>query len=163
MEDELQYTFLPALFKGATSQIPDRAITGMPFKQTGIDLPNHTQTTGANWTASCVITGHLIAAPRGTAEFRPGYNALLIGEGREEIQRRHEKAAETYLGEAWAAASKTDARRLGRIQRMGAWLSVITSRVNGTELWLQEWRDYLFLPAGPLRRLWSSILDFTRP
>ena len=52
------------------------------------------------------------------------------------------------MGEARSAASNLDARRLGRIQRMGAWLSVLLSIVNGTELWVQECRESLFLSYG---------------
>ena len=37
---------------------------------------------------------------------------------------------------------------MGIIQRMGAWLSVLTYIVNGTKLGDQEWRDYLFLRYG---------------
>ena len=48
VEDELRYTFLPDLFPGATSQIPWRAITGIPVKQAKITLPNPTWNTGAD-------------------------------------------------------------------------------------------------------------------
>ena len=72
MKDELRKVFLPALFKGSMSQIPGRAVTGIPVKQDGIAIPNPNHTAGANWTASCVITGHLVVAIRGTAEFRGG-------------------------------------------------------------------------------------------
>ena len=89
VEDALQYIFLSELFQGATAQIPRRAIIGLPVKQVGIKLPEPTWTTGANWTASCVITGHLVVAPHGTAKFKMGNHALLMGEGRDEIQRRH--------------------------------------------------------------------------
>ena len=90
------------------------AITDLTVKQSGIALPDPTQTAGANWTASCVITGNLVAA-----------------------------LCEVY--KARAVASKTDAQHMGRIQRTGAWLSVIFSTVNGTELGAQYLRDYLFL------------------
>ena len=102
-----------ALFQGFMSQILVGAITGLPFNQAGIALPNPTQTAEANWTASCVITGHLVAALRGTDEFRSGYHALLMEEVMEEIRRRRAEAAETTLGEARAAASKKDTRRKG--------------------------------------------------
>ena len=109
VEDELWDTFLPSLFQGATSQIPGRAITGLPVKQAEIALPDPTRAAEVNWAASCVITGHLFAELHGTAEFRSGDHALLMGEGREEIQRRHAEEAETTLGEARDAASKPDA------------------------------------------------------
>ena len=72
----------------------------------------------------------------------------MMGEGREEIERQHAEAAETSLGEAQAAASKLDARRLLRIQQTRAWLSVIPFTVNGMELGAQEWRDSLLLRYG---------------
>ena len=85
VEDELQDTFLLALFQGATSQIPGRAITGLPVKQYGISLPEPTQNSRENWTVPCVIIVHLVTALRGTAEFRSGNHNLLMGEGRGEI------------------------------------------------------------------------------
>ena len=69
------------------SQIPGRAITGLPVKQAGIALPNPTQTSGLNWTSSCVLTGHIIATLHGEVEFRSGDHSLLMGEFREDIQR----------------------------------------------------------------------------
>ena len=88
---------------------------------------------------------HFVLALRGTAGFRSVNHALLMGEGREDIRRQHVDATETALGEAWAAASNTGKQRLGRLQQTGAWLSVLPSTINGTELGAQEWRYSLFL------------------
>ena len=145
VEDDLRVTFLPDLFQEDTSQIPRSEITGMTVKQAGIDLHSPNQTVSTNWTASCVITGHFVAALGRTAEFRSRDNALLIRKGRKEIQQRHSEAAETALGEAQADASTKDAQRMGRIQTTGEWLYMIPSTVNGTELVAHEWRDPLFL------------------
>ena len=134
-----------SLFQGDTYQIPGRAITGLPANQAWIALPDPTQTAGENWTAFCVIRGHFVAALRGMAKFRSWDHDLLMGEVNEEIRQKHVEAAETALGEYQSAASKPDARRMGRINRTGAWLSVLSSTVNGAELRAQEWRDYLFL------------------
>ena len=90
--------FLPSLFQAATEHTPKRAITGMPAKQAGITLPKPTRTAGANWMASCMIMGHVVAVLCGKTEFRSGNHALLMGKGREEIRQRHEKEAETSLG-----------------------------------------------------------------
>ena len=38
------------------------------------------------------------------------------------------------LGASQAAVTKTDAFRMGRIMQIGAWLLVIPSTINGTEL-----------------------------
>ena len=61
VEDELRDAFLLALFKGITFQIPVRAVTGFPVNWSGIAIPNPNQTARANWAASCVITGNLVA------------------------------------------------------------------------------------------------------
>ena len=55
---------------------------------------------------------------------------------------------QTSLGEALTAALKIDVRRLGWIQRTGAWLSLLSSTFNDTELGVQEWRDSLFVGYG---------------
>ena len=60
----------PVNLSGAMEQIPRRDITGLPAKQAGIALTDSTRTAGANWTVSCVITGHLVVTLCGTAEFR---------------------------------------------------------------------------------------------
>ena len=121
VEYKLRDTSLPDLFKGGTSQIPGRSITSLPVNQDGIALTNPTHTTGANCTVSCVFTGHLVAALRGTAEFSLGDHALLMGEDREEIRRRHAEAADTALGEARATASTEKSLRIGRITQTGSW------------------------------------------
>ena len=94
---------------------------------------------------SCVLTGYLVAELHGNVEFSLGYHALLMGEGREEICWQNVEAEETSLGEAWADAFKSNARRLWRIQRMEEWLSVLPSTFNGMELGAQEWMYYLIL------------------
>ena len=67
VEVALRDIFLSTLFQGAVAQIPGRAITGLPVEQAGITLPDPTWTAGANWTTSCVITGHLVTVLHGTA------------------------------------------------------------------------------------------------
>ena len=120
VENTLRDILLLALFQGGTSQIPRREITSLPVKQAGIALPEPTQTVGANWTVSCVIIGHLVVALHGMAEFMSVNCALLMGEGSENIFRRHMEDAETTLVEDQAAASNPDARRLGQIHQTGA-------------------------------------------
>ena len=46
VEDVLRYLFVPALFQGATANIPVREITGLTFKQARIALPDPSQTAG---------------------------------------------------------------------------------------------------------------------
>ena len=61
---------MPALFQGLGEGTPGRRVTRLPVKQAGLDRPDPTKTALENWTASCVITGHLVAALRGQEEFR---------------------------------------------------------------------------------------------
>ena len=89
IEDALRKHFLLYLFKGAIYQIPRRSVTGMPVNQAGISLPYPTETAISKWTASCVITGHFVPVPHGTAEFRSLDHTLLMGEGRNKICWRH--------------------------------------------------------------------------
>ena len=145
VEDALREAFLPALFKGATFQIPRREVTAMLVNQDEIALPEHTQTAGANWVTSCVIKVHLVAVLHRTAEFRSGYDDLLMGEIRDEILRRIAEDAEMALEESQAAAFTEDARHMGRIMRKGTWMTVPPSSVNRTGLGVHERRDYLFL------------------
>ena len=70
VEDALQETFVLAFFEGLQEGVLDRGVTRLLVKQTGLALPDPYQTTPENWMASCVITGHLVAALTGQAEFR---------------------------------------------------------------------------------------------
>ena len=67
-------TFVPELFEGLWEGVPERGVTRLPIKQAGLALPDPSQTAPENWTASCVITGHLVAAIRGQVEFRTAYH-----------------------------------------------------------------------------------------
>ena len=98
IEDALHNNFLLYLFMGATYQIPRRAVTGMPVNKAGTSLPYPTEISRSNWTASCVITGHLVPALHGTADFRSLYHTLFMGEGRDKIFWRHAEVKDTALG-----------------------------------------------------------------
>ena len=64
-EKALQETLLSDLFEGIGEGAPERGVTRLPVKQAGMALPELTLTSPENWTASYVITGYLVAAPRG--------------------------------------------------------------------------------------------------
>ena len=105
MEDALQKAFLLDLFKGATSQIPGIAFTGLPVNKADISLTEPSQNVRAKWMASCVITGHLVPVLHRTAEFWLGDYDLLIGEVRYEILQQHSDYSETAMGKAQATTS----------------------------------------------------------
>ena len=69
VEKYLWETFLPALFGGLGEGAPERGDTRLPVKQAGLSLLDPTLTAPENWMASCVITGHLVAALRVQVEF----------------------------------------------------------------------------------------------
>ena len=52
---------------------------------TWLAIPDLTLITHGNWTASCVVTGHLIMVLQGRVEFCSGDHAQLLNSGRAEI------------------------------------------------------------------------------
>ena len=81
VETVLKDTFVPALFKGLGDGVPEIGVTRLPVKQDRLDLPDPSHTAPENWTASCVITGHLVAALRGQVEFRTADHLSCLREG----------------------------------------------------------------------------------
>ena len=55
VEEALKETFVPALFEGLRDGVPERGVTSLHVKQTGLALPDPYQTASDNWTASCVM------------------------------------------------------------------------------------------------------------
>ena len=62
VEKAIQETLLLALFEGLGEGAPERGVTRLPVKQAGLALPDPTLMAPENWTASYVITGHLVTA-----------------------------------------------------------------------------------------------------
>ena len=60
VKEALQNSFLPTLFRGATTNIPVKSVIRLPTKQAGIAQPNKNLSTSENWTASCIFMGHLV-------------------------------------------------------------------------------------------------------
>ena len=128
--------------------MPERGVTCLPVKQAGLALPDPSQTAPENWTASCVITGHVVAALRGQVELRTADHSACLREGRTAVRRRGQIWAEEDLTAALEGALVLHARRLQRATKTRAWLTVQSSTVNGTELGSQELRDAIFLRYG---------------
>ena len=80
VKEALREVFVPAIFRGLTEGLPTRENTCLPVKQAGLAIPDPVKTAHENWTESCVITGHLIAALRGQTTFRTAdHTACLRG------------------------------------------------------------------------------------
>ena len=139
---------MPALFEVLREGVPEQWVTGMPVKQAGLSLPYPSQTAPENWTASCVIIGHLVAALRGQVEFRTADHSAFLREGQTVFCRRGQKQAEEALTAALEGAPVLNTHLLLRATKNRAWLTVQPSTVNGTEQGAQEWRDALFLLYG---------------
>ena len=118
------------------------------MKQAGLDLPNQVQTAPENWTVSCVITGHLVAALRVQVVLRTADHSACLQVGRIAVQQRVVKRAEEAVTAALEGGAVLQAHYMRRAAKTGAWLTVLPSTVNGSELGDQEWRDALFLRYG---------------
>ena len=148
VEMTLKETFVPALFKGLGGGVPERGVTCLPVKQLGLSLPDPSQTDPENWTVSCVITRHLVAALRGQVEFRTADHLARLQDGWTAIFRRGQQQAGESLTATLEGARILHAHRLQRATQTGDWLTVQPSTVNGTNLGAQEWREALFLWYG---------------
>ena len=138
VETALKETFVPALFEGLIIGVLERGVARLPFKQAGLALPDPSQTAPENWTASCVITGHLVAAIRGQVEFRTADHSACLREGRTAVRRRGQRRAEEALTAALEGAPVLHSRQLQQTTKTGAWLTLQTSTFTGTELGTQE-------------------------
>ena len=67
-----------------------RANTRLLVKQAGLAILDPVQKAPENWTASCVITGHLVAALRGQAAFRTSDHTACLRGGRLAMRHRGE-------------------------------------------------------------------------
>ena len=120
VEEVLREVFLPALFQGLTERLLTRANTRLPVKQAGLAIPDPVQTSPENWTASCVITGHLVAALRGQAAFRTADHMACLRGRRLAVRHRGEQQAEAALTAALEWPPVQQARQMGRAANTGA-------------------------------------------
>ena len=124
METALKETFVPTLFEGMGDGVPKRGVTHLPVKHAGLDLSDPSQTAPENWTASCVITGHLVAVLRGQVEFRTEDHLTCLREGRTAVWQRGQRQSEEALTDALEGGPVLHARRLQRATKTGAWQTV---------------------------------------
>ena len=74
----MRENFIPALFQDLGEGTPGRGVNRLPVKQAVLTLPDTTNTAPENWTASYVITGHVVAALRGQEEFRTSDHSAFL-------------------------------------------------------------------------------------
>ena len=104
----------------------------------GLEISNPTLPAPYSWATSCVATEHLVAALWDKTNFKTEDYALLVQEGRGEIQRYNVKDAHTALEEDMASAPTLESHRLKWGTKMGSWLTVLPSTVNRTGLRAKE-------------------------
>ena len=97
VEKALRENFLLAFFEGLEEGAPERGVTRLPVKQAELALPDPTLTAPQNWMASCVITGHLVAALRAQVDFRTADHLACLQEVRTAVWRRSTHWAEEAL------------------------------------------------------------------
>ena len=148
VEKALRETFLRELFEVIGKGAQNQGVVYLLVKQVVLVLPDPTLTDPENWTESCVSIGHLVVALRGQVEFRTADHSACLREGRPEVRWRSTQWAKEALAATIAGALVQGARQLRRVTKIGAWMTVQPSTVNGTALGAQEWRDALFLRYG---------------
>ena len=102
------------------------------MRQAVLALPDGTKMAPENWTASCVITGHLVAELRGQVEFWRADHLTCLREGQTAVRRWEQSRAEEALTAALEGGLVLHARRMRRASKTRAWITVLTSTVNGT-------------------------------
>ena len=83
VETALRKMFILSLFQGVVEGTLGWGFARLPVKQTGLALTDPTKTGPKNWTASCVITGNLVAALRFQEEFRTADHSAYMREGKQ--------------------------------------------------------------------------------
>ena len=111
-----------------------RENTRLPVNFAALAILNPVKTDPENWTASCVITGHLVAAVRDQDIFRTADHTACLRGGRLAVRHREEQRAEAALTASLEGAPVLQARQMRRAAKTGAWITVLPSTVNGTEL-----------------------------
>ena len=90
------------------------------MKQAGLALEDPMLTAPENWTASCIITGYLVAAIREHVELRTMDHLACLQEGRTAVRKRSAHWAEEALVATITGAPVQGARQLQRATNTGA-------------------------------------------
>jgi hypothetical protein len=144
----MHYDFLPALFGVESVSDTQRQLASLPVKFAGLAIPDPTATAETNWSASTVICGHIIAAIRGTTIYRSADHLSVLKNGKAELRKRSLESSKQAMESILQTLPTGESRTIRRGQQTGAWLSLLPSTVNGTELSAQEFRDAVSMRYG---------------
>ena len=143
MEVVLRTKFIPALLGLAPSEVNGdlRQVLTHSVKMGGLAIRNPVDTATHVHEASMEATSHLTRSlvEAGVA-FDLGQHKSVASKARQDTRNNRMGRERCYLGqrgEEKAAVKRRDKRNC----RAGIWLSVIPTRMNGTSLSANEWRD----------------------
>jgi hypothetical protein len=144
----MEHDFLPALF--GLESVPDtlKRLASLPVKKAGLALPDPTATAETNYHSSTVVCSHIIAAIRGTTTYRSADHLSVLKSGKAELRKRSVERSDKQMCAILLRLPKGESRIIRRGQETGAWLSLLPSTVNGTELSAQEFRDAVSMRYG---------------
>jgi hypothetical protein len=125
-------------------------LTCLPVKKAGLAIANPTESAGGNYTASTVACGHLISALRGKEAFRSVTHQSIMAEAKVATRKSNLEITTAKLATILKKLPTGLSRSIARGQSTGAWLTVLPSIVNGTELSAEEFRDSLTIRYGEL-------------
>ena len=148
IESALRTQFLPALFGKESLTASQRQLTCLPVKQAEIAISDPTESAGGNYTASTVACGHLVAALRRREEFRSVMHQSTMAEEKAATRKRNLELNSAKLATTLRRLPDGLNRTITRGKETGAWLTVLPSIVNETELSAEEFRDALIMRYG---------------
>ena len=97
VEMAIKETFVPGLFEGLGEGASEQGITCLSVKQAILDIPEPTLASPENRTATCVITGHLVAVLRVQVKFRTEDYSAYLREVRTAVWRQRKQRVEEAL------------------------------------------------------------------
>jgi hypothetical protein len=151
VEKALVEDFLPALLGESVDAVRElRPLLALPVRSGGLGISNPTTTTIANFQASVASSKPLVATLRGDGELDIKLYRQWVTASRLEALGKKEVANSTALAGILSKASNQAKRRIRRACESGQWLSVKPSRLNGTALSAEEFRDNVRLRFGLL-------------
>lgn len=151
LEEALTTTFLPSLFgERSIEDAHRRPLAALPVKHAGLEIPNPVATSDSSYKLSTLVCGHLIGALRldSDVQFSQVDHSSTRKENIAAMRKRKTKEHESKLTTILSTLDADTACTVKRGKVCGQWLSVMPSRVSGTELSPQEFRDNLLLRYG---------------
>jgi hypothetical protein len=150
VEKALATQFLPALFGESLATATDdtdprRLCACLPVKHAGIAIEDPTATSDVFYEVSTLICSHLTAAVRGVEKFKHSTHMAIRKDTIAELRKRKTQRHDKELSSILAPLVCHTIQHLKTRTETGAWLSVMPSTVNGTELSTQEFRDKLLI------------------